>query len=119
MPFMMSAISDAFQLRSRLFMNSSRNLWLNRRNPHQCLETKILQGENLKMTTEQVITQDPDIHGGLPVKSLIDHLKAGDSLDHFLEGFPFVSRQQAIAFLEIALTTVTIGNPPSGLDELG
>ena len=70
------------------------------------------QGEHLKMTTEQVITQDPDIHGGIPVftgtrvpvKSLIDHLKAGDSLDHFLEGFPSVSREQAVAFLEIALT---------------
>lgn len=71
------------------------------------------------MTTEQVITQAPGIHGGLPVftgtrapvKSLIDHLKAGDSLDHFLEGLPSVSRQQAIAFLEIALTTA-LGNPP-------
>ena len=68
------------------------------------------------MTTEQVITQDPEIHSGLPVftgtrvpvKSLIDHLKAGESLDYFLEGFPSVSRQQAVAFLEIALTTVTI-----------
>lgn len=72
------------------------------------------------MTTEQVITQDPDIHGGLPVftgtrvpiKSLIDHLKAGDSLDYFLEGFPSVSREQAIAFLEIALTT-TVSTPPN------
>ena len=57
------------------------------------------------MTTEQVIAQDPDIHGmpvftgtRVPVKSLIDHLKAGESLDYFLEGFPSVSRQQAIAF---------------------
>ncbi len=72
------------------------------------------------MTTEQVITQDPDIHGGLPVftgtrvpiKSLIDHLKAGDSLDYFLEGFPSVSREQAIAFLDIALTT-TVSTPPN------
>ena len=66
------------------------------------------------MTTEQVITQDPDIHGGLPVftgtrvpvQSLIDHLKAGDSLDYFLEGFPSVSREQAIAFLDIALRAI-------------
>ena len=78
------------------------------------------------MTTEQIIIQDPDIHGGLPVftgtrvpvKSLIDHLKAGESLDYFLEGFPSVSRQQAIAFLEIALTTA-IGNPLPGSDGLG
>ena len=66
------------------------------------------------MTAEQVITQAPDIHGGLPVftgtrvpvKSLIDHLKAGESLDYFLEGFPSVSREQAIAFLEIALRAI-------------
>ena len=69
------------------------------------------------MKPEQVINQDPEIHGGtpvftgtrVPVKSLIDHLKAGDSLDYFLEGFPSVSREQAIAFLEIALMT-TIGS---------
>ncbi|MDE0087178.1 MAG: DUF433 domain-containing protein [Candidatus Poribacteria bacterium] len=61
-----------------------------------------------------MINQDPDIHGGepvfmgtrVPIKSLIDHLKAGDSLDDFLDGFPSVSREQAIAFLEFALETV-------------
>ncbi len=42
----------------------------------------------------------------VPIKSLIDHLKAGDSLDYFLEGFPSVSREQAIAFLEIALKAI-------------
>ena len=60
------------------------------------------------MNTKQVINQDPDIHGGVPVfagtrvpiRSLIDHIKAGDSLDYFLEGFPSVSREQAIAYLE-------------------
>ena len=76
------------------------------------------------MTQHQIVNRDPEILGGtpvfsgtrVPVQSLIDHLKAGDSLDHFLEGFPSVSRQQAIAFLEIALTTA-IGNPPPGSDE--
>ena len=43
----------------------------------------------------------------VPVKSLIDHLKSGESLDYFLEGFPSVSRQQAVAFLEIALVSVS------------
>ena len=64
------------------------------------------------MKPEQVIHQDPEIHGGtpvftgtrVPVKALIDHLKAGESLDYFLQGFPSVSREQAIAFLEFALT---------------
>ena len=64
------------------------------------------------MKPDQVINQDPDIHGGkpaltgtrVPMQSLIDHLKAGDSLDDFLEGFPSVSREQAITLLEFALT---------------
>ena len=64
------------------------------------------------MKPEQVINQDPEIHGGtpvftgtrVPVKVLIDHLKAGESLDYFLQGFPSVSREQAVAFLEFALT---------------
>ncbi len=63
------------------------------------------------MKPEQVINQDPEIHGGIPVftgtrvpvQVLIDHLKAGESLDYFLEGFPSVSREQAVAFLELAL----------------
>ena len=71
------------------------------------------------MKPEQVINQDPEIHGGtpvftgtrVPIKALIDHLKAGDSLDYFLEGFPSVSREQAIAFLEFALAQ-TIGSYP-------
>ena len=63
------------------------------------------------MKIDQVINQDPEIHGGtpvftgtrVPVEALIDHLKAGESLDYFLEGFPSVSREQVIAFLELAL----------------
>ncbi len=39
----------------------------------------------------------------VPILSLIDHLKAGDRLDDFLEGFPTVSREQAEGFLELAL----------------
>ena len=55
---------------------------------------------------------DPEILGGtpvfvgtrVPVKSLYDFLEAGDSLDEFLESFPSVTRQQAIAALELART---------------
>ena len=36
----------------------------------------------------------------VPVRSLFDHVEAGDSLDDFLEGFPSVSRPQAMAALE-------------------
>jgi uncharacterized protein (DUF433 family) len=36
----------------------------------------------------------------VPVRTLLDYLEGGDSLDEFLENFPTVAREQAIAFLE-------------------
>ena len=39
----------------------------------------------------------------VPVKTLFDHLVAGDRLNAFLEGFPSVSRAHAIAVLDAAL----------------
>ena len=59
---------------------------------------------------EQVVSRDPEVVSGalvfagtrVPVEILIDYLKAGDSLDRFLEGFPTVTRTQAEAFLEMA-----------------
>jgi uncharacterized protein (DUF433 family) len=56
----------------------------------------------------KVIVQDPEILGGepvfkgtrVPVKSLFDHLEAGDSIEDFLDGFPSVKREQVIALLE-------------------
>jgi len=38
----------------------------------------------------------------VPVQTLIDYLEAGDTLDNFLEDFPSVSREHAIAVLELA-----------------
>lgn len=38
----------------------------------------------------------------VPVQTLLDYLEAGDSIDEFLAGFPSVSRQQVIGFLEQA-----------------
>ena len=63
------------------------------------------------MERERVIATDPETLGGtpvfagtrVPVASLIAHLKAGDTLDDFLEGFPSVTREQVEAFLEMAL----------------
>ena len=57
-----------------------------------------------------VVSQDPEILGGepvfsgtrVPVKSLFDHLKAGDSIEEFLVGFPSVKREQVVALLEEA-----------------
>ena len=57
-----------------------------------------------------VVTRSPEILGGtpvfagtrVPVKTLIDYLEAGDSLEVFLQDFPTVSREQAVAALQIA-----------------
>jgi uncharacterized protein (DUF433 family) len=45
----------------------------------------------------------------VPVEILTDYLKAGDSLDRFLEGFPTVSHEQAEALLEVELEAVESG----------
>jgi uncharacterized protein (DUF433 family) len=60
------------------------------------------------MQSESVYHSDPEILGGtpvfkgtrVPVKSLFDHLKAGDSIEVFLDGFPSVTREQVLAVLE-------------------
>lgn len=57
--------------------------------------------------TSSVIHTDPDIMGGVPVfvgtrvpvRTLLDYLAAGDPLAEFLDHFPTVSREQAIAAL--------------------
>ena len=57
-----------------------------------------------------LITSTPEILGGtpvfsgtrVPVQTLIEYLEGGQSIDEFLEGFPIVSREQVIAFLEEA-----------------
>jgi uncharacterized protein (DUF433 family) len=62
------------------------------------------------MTIDQVLSADPDVQGGavvftgtrVPLKNLIDYLEAGDSLEEFLDDFPSVTREQAIAALELA-----------------
>ena len=59
---------------------------------------------------EPLITTSPDRLSGtpvfagtrVPVQTLIDYLEAGDSLDAFLTDFPSVSREHAIAVLEVA-----------------
>jgi len=62
------------------------------------------------MKKNSVVAVDPEIMSGtpcfagtrVPARTLVDYLEAGDPLDDFLEDFPTVSRQQAIAFLEEA-----------------
>ncbi|MCC2668649.1 MAG: hypothetical protein K0Q72_1120 [Armatimonadetes bacterium] len=71
------------------------------------------------MKRDQIITEDPEILGGtpvftgtrVPVDSLLAHLKGGDTLDDFLDGFPSVRREQAEGFLDLALTAPVGGGP--------
>jgi uncharacterized protein (DUF433 family) len=59
---------------------------------------------------QPVITRNSDVMGGtavfygtrVPVQTLLDYLEAGETIDDFLEGFPSVTREQVIAFLEEA-----------------
>jgi len=59
---------------------------------------------------QPIISRSPDVMGGaavfhgtrVPLQTLVDYLEAGESIDDFLEGFPSVTREQVIAFLEEA-----------------
>ena len=70
---------------------------------------------------QPVIHSDPEILGGIPVfvgtrvpvRNLIDYLEGGDSLDEFLDNFPSVSREQAVAALEMAHELLVAGARPS------
>ncbi len=56
----------------------------------------------------KVITASPEILGGtpvfsgtrVPVQTFIEYIKAGESIESFLEGFPSVTREQVLAFLD-------------------
>jgi uncharacterized protein (DUF433 family) len=60
------------------------------------------------MTKKSIVLTDPEIMSGepcfagtrVPVRTLLDYIEGGDSLDDFLEDFPTVARRQPIAFLE-------------------
>ncbi len=64
-------------------------------------------------TKEQLINRDPDILGGtpvfrgtrVPIQTLFDSLEEG-GLEEFLDGFPSVSREQAMALIEMAKEAV-------------
>lgn len=49
----------------------------------------------------------------VPIKTLFDHLEAGDALEVFLDDFPSVSRQLAVAVLEEARAALTLDAHPA------
>jgi uncharacterized protein (DUF433 family) len=66
------------------------------------------------LSSGSTIVRDPEILGGIPVfrgtrvpfQNLLDYLEGGETLDEFLDDFPTVSREAAIAALEYAKTLV-------------
>ena len=81
-----------------------------RRSPFEGLARRIIFTGKLRIMRKSVVKIDPEIMSGVPcfagtrvpIQNLIDYLEGGDSIDDFLEGFPTVSREQVIAFLEEA-----------------
>ena len=66
--------------------------------------------ERCHMKQASVVRSDPEILGGtpvfvgtrVPVQALIDYIEGGHSLEEFLEDFPTVTRELAVAALEQA-----------------
>jgi len=58
----------------------------------------------------RTISISPDVMSGAPVftgtrvpfQTLLEYLEGGETIDSFLEGFPTVTKEQVIAFLEEA-----------------
>lgn len=62
------------------------------------------------MDPKLIVHPDPEILGGtpvfvgtrVPIQALLDYLEGGDTIEEFLDDYPGVSREQAVAFLEEA-----------------
>lgn len=86
-----------------------------------------------KVEMKEIVSRNPRVLGGdlvfagtrVPVKNLVDYLAAGDTLEEFLDDFPGVSREQALAFLHITLVAIdalreanaTVGRAPEDIPE--
>ena len=84
-----------------------------------------IAGGDVTMTTNSsVVHSDPDILGGtpvfvgtrVPVRTLLDYLAAGDTLEEFLDHFPTVSREQAVAVLEQA-NDLLVAQPTDAIND--
>lgn len=70
------------------------------------------------MELTDLISIDSEILGGqpvfkgtrVPIETLFDHLEAGVSLEEFIDDFPTVSKEKAVAVLEIANKLLTAKN---------
>jgi uncharacterized protein (DUF433 family) len=65
--------------------------------------------------SQSVIASSPDVLGGtpvfagtrVPIQTFIEYIKGGESIDDFLDGFPTVSREQILLFLDQAKEQMT------------
>lgn len=75
----------------------------------------------MMMRRQDIVSEGPEIPGGttvfvgtrVPVQSLLDYLRGGDTLDQFLQDFPSVRRGRAEAVLDLAKEALTSGATPS------
>jgi uncharacterized protein (DUF433 family) len=66
-----------------------------------------------------LVSRDPEIMSGalcftgtrVPVKNLFDYLEGASSLEDFLEDFPSITREQAVAVLEAAREGLAVDAP--------
>ena len=66
----------------------------------------------------EIVSVSPDVMGGtpvfagtrVPVQTLLDYLEGGETIEDCLEGFPTVSREQIVAFLESAISSKCLTN---------
>lgn len=76
-------------------------------------------GERGRYLSAPLLERDPEVMSGplcfagtrVPIKNLFDYLEGSSSLDHFLQDFPSVSREHAVAVLEAAHQTLTAHMP--------
>ena len=63
----------------------------------------MLKNSSIISVSPSVMSGTPVFAGTrVPIQTLLDYLKAGESIDDFLDGFPTVTREQVIALLEEA-----------------
>jgi uncharacterized protein (DUF433 family) len=70
---------------------------------------------------KSLVSRDPNVMSGalcftgtrVPVKNLFDYLEGSSSLEDFLEDFPSISRERAVAVLEAARTSLAADEAPA------
>lgn len=86
-------------------------------NPKSAEFEEYLKMHRKRMKTAPPITKNPERMGGtpviglsrVPVSTMLDHFAAGHTLDEFLEQFPSVDRDKAIAALDIIRDAIDEG----------